>query len=162
MVRRMRHAENRQRLRRMGISGALVAILLVVVAIAFVGIAVAVMGGYLGTASVKTDVMIEKLDLVANGQSVVAVRNTGNVRITSITATLTCDQTKSPSSPSFNLGGGGTGTATASAGLDPGKTISVTWDAGNLIPGETCRLTIEATAANGATAAASASAIVRP
>jgi len=61
----MRHAENRQRLRRMGISGALVAILLVVVAIAFVGIAVAVMGGYLGTASVKTDIMIEKLDLVA-------------------------------------------------------------------------------------------------
>jgi len=159
----MRHAENRQRLRRMGISGALVAILLVVVAIAFVGIAVAVMSGYLGTASVKTDVMIEKLDLVAKGQSVVVVRNTGNVRINGITAKLVCDQS-SPTPPTFPLGGGGTGTttATASAGLDPGKTISVTWDAGNLIPGETCRLTIEATAANGATAAASASAVVRP
>jgi hypothetical protein len=147
-----------------GISGALVAILLVVVAIAFVGIAVAVMSGYLGTASVKTDVMIEKLDLVAKGQSVVVVRNTGNVRITGITATLTCDQTSNPTPPPFSLGGGGAGTttATASAGLDPGKTISVTWDAGSLIPGETCRLTIQATAANGATAAASASAIVRP
>jgi hypothetical protein len=158
----MRHAENRQRLRRMGISGALVAILLVVVAIAFVGIAVAVMSGFLGTASVKTDVMIEKLDLVANGQSVLVIRNTGNVRITSITATLTCDKTSNPTPPSFNLGGGGTGTATASAGLDPGKTTSVTWDAGSLVPGETCRLTIQATAANGATVAASASAIVRP
>jgi hypothetical protein len=147
----------------MGISGALVAILLVVVAIAFVGIAVAVMSGYLGTASVKTDVIIEKLDLMAKGQSVVVVRNTGNVRINSITATLTCDQTSNPAAPQFSLGGGGTtGTATASAGLDPGKTISVTWDAGSLIPGETCRLTIQATAANGATAAASASAIVRP
>jgi hypothetical protein len=107
--------------------------------------------------------MVEKLDLVAKGQSVVVVRNTGNVRINGITAKLVCDQS-SPTPPTFPLGGGGTGTttATASAGLDPGKTISVTWDAGNLIPGETCRLTIEATAANGATAAASASAVVRP
>jgi hypothetical protein len=157
----MRWAEDKQRLRKMGISGALVAILLVVVAIAFVGIAVAVMSGFLGTASVKTDIMIEKLDLVAKGQSVVVVRNTGNVRITDITtATLTCDQTSGAKSPSFSLGGGGTGTATA--GLDPGKTISVTWDAGDLVPGETCRLTIEATAANNAKVAASASAIVRP
>jgi len=149
----MRHVEDRQRLRRMGISGALVAILLVVVAIAFVGIAVAVMSGYLGTASVKTDIMVEKLDLVAKGASVVTLRNTGNVRITSIDrATLTCDQTASPTAPTIDLG----------AGLDPGKTASATWNAGDLIPGETCRLTIEATAANGATVAASASAIVRP
>ena len=148
----MRHVENRQRLRRMGISGALVAILLVVVAIAFVGIAVAVMGGYLGTASVKTDIMVEKLDLVAKGASVVTLRNTGNVRITSIDkVTLMCDQSGNATAPKIDL----------SAGLDPGKTASATWDT-NLIPGETCRLTIQATAANGAKVAASASAIVRP
>jgi hypothetical protein len=135
-----------------GISGALVAILLVVVAIAFVGIAVAVMGGYLGTASVKTDIMIEKLDLVASGQSVLVIRNTGNVRIASIDkVTLMCDQSGNATAPKIDL----------SAGLDPGKTASATWDT-NLIPGETCRLTIEATAANGAKVAASASAIVRP
>jgi len=149
----MRWAEDRQRLRRMGISGALVAILLVVVAIAFVGIAVAVMSGYLGTASVKTDIMVEKLDLVAKGASVVTLRNTGNVRITSIDkVTLTCDQSGNATVPPIDLGTGG---------LDPGKTASTTWDT-NLIPGETCRLTIEATAANGAKVAASASAIVRP
>jgi len=150
----MRHAENRQRLRRMGISGALVAILLVVVAIAFVGIAVAVMSGYLGTASVKTDIMVEKLDLVAKGASIVTLRNTGNVRITSIDKIiLMCDQSgNATAAPTIDLG----------AGLDPGKTASATWNAGDLIPGETCRLTIEATAANGAKVAASASAIVRP
>ena len=159
MVRRMRHAENGQRLRRMGISGALVAILLVVVAIAFVGIAVAVMGGYLGTASVKTDIMIEKLDLVASGQSVLVIRNTGNVRIASIdSATLTC-------------GASGTGGNSTSINvpsikdikdLDPGKTAAVTFQIQNAVPGATCTLSITGTAANGATVAASASAIIRP
>ena len=148
----MKWAENRQRLRKMGISGALVAILLVVVAIAFVGIAVAVLSGFLGTGSVKTDIMVEKLDLVANGYSVAVLRNTGNVRINTIdTANLVCDQTANPATPAFDLG----------AGLDPGKTATATWQT-NLVPGETCRLTIEATAANGAKVAASASSIVRP
>jgi len=148
----MKWAENRQRLRKMGISGALVAILLVVVAIAFVGIAVAVLSGFLGTGSVKTDIMVEKLDLVANGYSVAVLRNTGNVRINTIdTANLVCDQTANPQTPAFDLG----------AGLDPGKTATATWQT-NLVPGETCRLTIEATAANGAKVAASASSIVRP
>jgi len=145
-----------QRVKKMGISGALVAILLVVVAIAFVGIAVAVLSGFLGTGSVKTDIMIEKLDLVANGYSVAVIRNTGNVRINSIDdISLVCDQTRSPTAPSFDLG----------AGLDPGKTATATWDAGGttgLVPGETCRLTIQGTAANGAKVAASASSIVRP
>jgi len=148
----MGQVESKQRLRRMGISGALVAILLVVVAIAFVGIAVAVMSGFLGTASVKTDIMIEKLDLVANGYSVVVLRNTGNVRINSIdNAILTCAQTQGPAQPQFDLG----------AGLDPGKTATVTWQTA-LVPGETCTLTIEAEAANDAKVATSASAIVRP
>jgi len=148
----MGQVESKQRLRRMGISGALVAILLVVVAIAFVGIAVAVMSGFLGTASVKTDIMIEKLDLVANGHSVAVLRNTGNVRINSVDeVTLTCAQTQSPAQPQFDLG----------AGLDPGKTATATWQT-TLVPGETCTLTIEATAANGAKVATSASAIVRP
>jgi len=156
MVRRMRHAENGQRLRRMGISGALVAILLVVVAIAFVGIAVAVMGGYLGTASVKTDIMIEKLDLVASGQSVLVIRNTGNVRIASIdSATLTCGAS--------GTGGNSTSINVSSIkDLDPGKTAAVTFQIQNPVPGTTCTLSITAKAANGATVAASASAIIRP
>jgi len=152
----MRHAENRQRLRRMGISGALVAILLVVVAIAFVGIAVAVMGGYLGTASVKTDIMIEKLDLVASGQSVLVIRNTGNVRIASIdSATLTCGAS--------GTGGNSTSINVSSIkDLDPGKTAAVTFQIQSAVPGTTCTLSITAKAANGATVAASASAIIRP
>lgn len=153
----MRHAENRQRLRRMGISGALVAILLVVVAIAFVGIAVAVMGGYLGTASVKTDIMIEKLDLVASGQSVLVIRNTGNVRIASIdSATLTCGAS--------GTGGNSTSSINVSSikDLDPGKTAAVTFQIQSAVPGTTCTLSITAKAANGATVAASASAIIRP
>ncbi len=142
---------NNRRQNRLGISGALVTILLVVVAIAFVGIAVAVLSGFIGTGSVKTDIMIEKLDLVANGYSVVVLRNTGNVRIKSIdTINLVCDQSANPSLPSF-------GNAT----IDPGKTITSTWST-TLVPGETCRLTIEATAANGAKVSASASSIVRP
>jgi hypothetical protein len=144
----------------MGISGALVAILLVVVAIAFVGIAVAVMSGFLGTASVKTDIMVEKLDLVASGQSVVVIRNTGNVRIASLeAATLTCGG----SSTDIDL------TSEISAviiGLDPGKTSAATFKLSDAIsdiaPGETCTLSITANAANGAKVAASASAIVRP
>ena len=136
----------------MGISGALVAILLVVVAIAFVGIAVAVLSGFIGTGSVKTDIMVEKLDLVANGYSVAVLRNTGNVRINTIdTANLVCDQTTNPSSPASFTG----------VPIDPGKTAMATWST-DLVPGETCRLTIEATAANGAKVAASASSIVRP
>ena len=149
----MRRAEDIQRLKKMGISGALVAILLVVVAIAFVGIAVAVLSGFLGTGSVKTDIMVEKLDLVANGYSVAVLRNTGNVRINTIdTANIVCDQTANPATPAFDLG----------AGLDPGKTATATWDAGGLVPGETCRLTVSGTAANNAQVAASASSIVRP
>jgi hypothetical protein len=136
--------------RKAAISGALVAILLVVVAIAFIGIAVAVLSGFIGTGSVKTDIMIEKLDLVANGYSVAVLRNTGNVRITSINATrLVCDQSGTLAQPTFT------------GPIDPGKTITATWST-TLIPGETCRLTIEATAANGAKVAASASSIVRP
>ena len=141
-----------RRLSRMGISGALVAILLVVVAIAFVGIAVAVLSGFLGTGSVKTDIMIEKLDLVASGYSVAVLRNTGNVRISSIDndkVNLVCDQS-TPAPPTFT------------GPIDPGKTITATWDAGDLVPGETCRLTVEGTAANGAKVASSASSIVRP
>jgi len=146
----MRWAENRQRLRRVGISGALVTILLVVVAIAFVGIAVAVLSGFIGTGSVKTDIMVERLDLVANGYSVAVLRNTGNVRVSSISyVQLTCDQS-TPTPPTFT------------GPIDPGKTITSTWDAGDLVPGETCRLTIEALAANNARVAASASSIVRP
>jgi len=146
----MRRAEDIQRVKKMGISGALVAILLVVVAIAFVGIAVAVLSGFLGTGSIKTDIMIEKLDVVASGYSVAVIRNTGNVRITSIgDANLVCDQS-TPTPPTFT------------GSIDPGKTITATWDAGDLVPGETCRLTVEATAANGAKVAASASSIVRP
>ena len=137
--------------RKAGISGALVAILLVVVAIAFVGIAVAVLSGFIGTGSVKTDIMVEKLDLVANGYSVAVLRNTGNVRITSINATmLVCDQSGTPDQQPIFTGP-----------IDPGKTITATWST-TLVPGETCRLTIEATAANNAKVAASASSIVRP
>jgi len=154
----MRHAENRQRLRRMGISGALVAILLVVVAIAFVGIAVAVMGGYLGTASVKTDIMIEKLDLVASGQSVLVIRNTGNVRINSIDeAKLACGGSSTDLTSTISA---------AISNLDPGKTAAAMFDLSKVIsgiaPGETCTLSITASAANGAKVAASASAMVRP
>jgi len=146
---------NNRRQNRLGISGALVTILLVVVAIAFVGIAVAVLSGFIGTGSVKTDIMIEKLDLVAKGFSVVVLRNTGNVRITNIDATgvnLVCDQTDNPTPPTF----------TNPVNIDPGKTATVTWDAGGLIPGETCRLTITAEAANKAKVSTSASSIVRP
>ena len=138
---------------KMGISGALVAILLVVVAIALVGVAWAVLSGYLGTASVKADVAIEKLDLVANGQSVLVIRNTGNVRITSLDATLTCNAPGvNPNDPQLS----------SFSNLDPGQTFSEAWDAGDLVPGDTCTLTITGTAANGASVAASASAIVRP
>jgi hypothetical protein len=139
--------------RKAGISGALVAILLVVVAIAFVGIAVAVLSGFIGTGSVKTDILIEKFDLVAKGYSVLVIRNTGNVRINTIdSANLVCDQTENPTSPTDFSG----------VPIDPGKTASATWDAGDLIPGESCRITVSATAANGAKVSASASSIVRP
>jgi hypothetical protein len=142
--------------RKAGISGALVAILLVVVAIAFVGIAVAVLSGFIGTGAVKTDIMIEKFDLVAKGYSVLVIRNTGNVRIDTIDpANLVCDQTGTPTPP----------TEFSGVPIDPGKTASASWDAGGetgLVPGETCRITISATAANGAKVAASASSIVRP
>lgn len=136
-----------------GISPVIATILIVIVAIALVGIAWAIMSGFLGTASVKTDIAVEKLDIVANGMSVAVVRNVGNVRIDSIDEiTLTCTSTGSPATPaSFEPGS-----------IDPGKTATATWDAGDLVPGETCTLTIKATAANGAGVAASSSAIVRP
>ena len=138
---------------RKGISPVIATLLVVIVAIALVGIFWAIMSGFLGTASVKTDIAIEKLDIVANGMSVAVVRNVGNVRITSIDEViLTCTTSESPAAPpSFDLGGG----------LDPGKTATATWST-VLIPGETCTLTIKATAANGAKVAASSSAIVRP
>ncbi|MEM2293553.1 MAG: hypothetical protein QXX41_09795 [Nitrososphaerota archaeon] len=137
---------------RKGISPVIATLLIVIVAIALVGIAWAIMSGFLGTASVKTDIAIEKLDIVANGMSVAVVRNVGNVRISSIDeVTLTCASSGNPAAPSFDLGDG----------LDPGKTATATWST-VLIPGETCTLTIKATAANGAKVAASSSAIVRP
>lgn len=140
--------------KRAGISNALVAILLIVVAVAVVGIAWAVISGFIGTGSVKTEIAIEKLDLVANGRSVVVVRNLGNVRIIDITGeTLTCDATSDPSPPDI------------AGPIDPGETVTTLWDysggAGG-VPGETCTLTIQGTAVNGAVVAASGSAIVRP
>ena len=140
----------RVNVRKAGISNALVAILLIVVAIAVVGITWAVVSGFLGTGSVKADIAIEKLDLVANGDSIVVVRNLGNVQIDTIdSVTLTCDVTASPTAP------------TISGPIDPGETATAVWSAG-VVPGETCTLTIQATAVNGAGVAASSSAIVRP
>ncbi|MEM3953275.1 MAG: hypothetical protein QXP74_07715 [Nitrososphaerota archaeon] len=137
---------------RKGISPVIATLLVVIVAIALVGIFWAIMSGFLGTASVKTDIAIEKLDIVANGISVAVVRNVGNVRITSIDeVTLTCTESASLATPeSFEP-----------VPIDPGKTATATWPT-TLIPGETCTLTIKATAANGAVVAASSSAIVRP
>ncbi|MEM0154050.1 MAG: archaellin/type IV pilin N-terminal domain-containing protein [Ignisphaera sp.] len=147
--------DNRNNRWRKGISPVIATILIVILVIALVGIAWAIMSGFLGTASVKTDIAIEKLDIVANGMSVAVVRNVGNVRIKSIDeVTLTCTSSNSPTAPAntdFDLGDG----------LDPGKTATATWST-TLIPGETCTLTIKATAANGASVAASSSAIVRP
>ena len=141
------------KLLRKGISQPIVAIILVIIALAIVGIAAAIMMGFLGTAAVKTDIMVEKLDLVANGRSVAVLRNTGNVRIDSIDeVTLTCGTSGSPATPA---------TTDFAVPIDPGKTATATWDT-TLIPGETCTLTIKATAANGAVVAASASAVVRP
>lgn len=134
-----------------GISGALVAILLVVVAIAFVGIAVAVLSGFIGTGSVKTDILVEKLDLVANGYSVIVLRNSGNVKISSIDdVKLVCQGETVSATINFNP-----------TSIDPGKTSMATFTA-TLIPGQTCTLTVKATAANGAMVATSSSAIVRP
>ncbi|MEM1558531.1 MAG: hypothetical protein QXI11_08415 [Thermoproteota archaeon] len=135
-----------------GISPVLTTILIVIVAIALVGIAWAIMSGFLGTASVKTDIAVEKLDIVANGMSVAVVRNVGNVRIDSIDEiTLTCTSSGNPAAPpSFDP-----------TPIDPGRTATATWST-TLIPGETCTLTVRATAANGAVVAASASSIVRP
>lgn len=137
---------------RKGISPAIAAILLVIITIAIVGIAWAVMSGFVGTASVKTDIAIEKLDIVANGMSVAVLRNVGNVQIKSIDeVSLTCTVTGSPAAP----------TRFDPVPIDPGKTATATWST-MLVPGETCTLTVKATAANGAVVAASSSAIVRP
>jgi archaellum component FlaF (FlaF/FlaG flagellin family) len=148
---KMRRTENKRRPGKMGISGALVTILLVVVAIAFVGIAVAVLSGFIGTGSVKTDIMVEKLDLVANGYSVIVLRNSGNVKINSIDEVkLVCQGETVSDTINFNP-----------ISIDPGKTSMATFTA-TLIPGQTCTLTVKATAANGAMVATSSSAIVRP
>lgn len=138
--------------RRKGISPAIAAILLVIITIAIVGIAWAIMSGFLGTASVKTDIAVEKLDIVANGMSIAVLRNVGNVRINSIDdISLTCTASGGPATPAdFDP-----------VPIDPGKTATATWST-TLVPGETCTLTVKATAANGAVVAASSSAIVRP
>ncbi|MEM0049517.1 MAG: hypothetical protein QXW39_03160, partial [Candidatus Bathyarchaeia archaeon] len=131
---------------RKGISPVIATLLVVIVAIALVGIFWAIMSGFLGTASVKTDIAIEKLDIVANGMSVAVVRNVGNVRIDSIDEVkLICTSSNSPTAPA--------NTDFEPGSIDPGKTATVTWNAGDLVPGETCTLTIKATAANGASVA---------
>jgi alcohol dehydrogenase YqhD (iron-dependent ADH family) len=92
---------------------------------------------------------------VASGQSVLVIRNTGNVRIANLkAATLTCGG-GSPIDLTSDIG-------TAISNLDPGKTAAATFQIQNAVPGETCTLSITANAANGATVAASASAIIRP
>jgi hypothetical protein len=102
--------------------------------------------------------MIEKLDLVASGQSVLVIRNTGNVRITSLKdATLTCGGSPVSTTPDLK-----TQISAAISNLDPGKTGAATFQLNDAVPGETCTLSITAEAANKATVAASASAIVRP
>lgn len=137
---------------RKGISPAIAAILLVIITIAIVGVTWSIMSGFLGTASVKTDIAIEKLDAVANGISIAVLRNVGNVRIDEINEVdFTCTVSGSLGAPT-NFG---------PVPIDPGKTATATWST-TLVPGETCILTIRATAANGAGVAASSSAIVRP
>ncbi|MCS7112334.1 MAG: hypothetical protein NZ912_08885 [Ignisphaera sp.] len=143
---------SRRGLSRAGISGAITTILIIIMAIAVVGIAWAVISGFIGVASVKTDMAVEKLDMVANGMSIAMLRNTGNVRIERIDEiSLSCTITSSPPTPP----------GLDPMPLDPGKTATATW-ATTLVPGETCTLTVRGTAANGASVAASSSAIVRP
>jgi hypothetical protein len=156
---KMRRAENKQRVKKMGISGALVTILLVVVAIAFVGIAVAVLSGFMGTGSVKTDIMIEKLDLVANGYSVAVLRNVGNVRVASIDSALIVCASQGTAAQGTDI----KNRFSPTGDIDPGKTSTATFQPETpFVPGDTCTLTITATAANGAKVSTSSSAIVRP
>jgi hypothetical protein len=140
-----------------GLSGALVAILLVVVAIAFVGIAVAVLSGFIGTGSVKTDIMVEKLDLVANGYSVAVLRNVGNVRVASIDSALIVCASQGEAAQAIDI----KDKFSPSSNIDPGKTSTATFQQA-FVPGDTCTLTVKATAANGAEVSTSSSAIVRP
>ena len=147
------NADRRKVLAKKGISHALLVMLIIVLAVAVFGVVAAVIYGWFGATSVKVDASVTKLDLVASGDSVLMLRNTGNVRLTSATASMTCEQTAAPTAPTITLPGDG---------LDPGKSVAVVWDAGGLVPGEKCTISITGDAANGASWAASASAVVRP
>jgi len=137
-----------------GVSHALMVILMVVLALAIGGVVAAILMGYPGMLATKADVSIEKVDLVATGQSVIVIRNTGNVRITELTVTVDCESGASTTIPSsqFSIG----------EGLDPGKSVATTFPLSNAVPGELCTISLTGTAANGASIAASASAYVRP
>lgn len=139
-------------LARKGISEALVLVLIIVVAIAIVGIVGAMLLAYPGMLGAKADMIIDKVDLVADGQSIVVVRNTGNVRIDHIDqATVTCDGTQMDIVGFFTV-----------SSLDPGKSLTVVFPLTGTSAGQRCTITITGTAANGANVAASATAYVRP
>ncbi|MEM3921817.1 MAG: hypothetical protein QXG25_02915 [Nitrososphaerota archaeon] len=138
-------------LARKGISEALVLVLIIVVAIAIVGIVGAMLLAYPGMLGAKADMIIDKVDLVADGQSIVVVRNTGNVRIDRIdSATVACDGTQMDIADHL------------AAPLDPGKSSTAVFQLTDISAGQRCTITITGTAANGANVAASATAYVRP
>ena len=59
-------------------------LLIVCIALAVVGIAFAVLIFWTGIGAVKPDIVVEKVDLVANRPSIIGLRNTGNVDIIEI------------------------------------------------------------------------------
>jgi len=135
-----------------GVSYALMVILMVVISLAIAGVIAAILMGWPGMLATKAEASIEKVDLVATGSSVIVVRNTGNVRITNLAATVYCETSGPQTAPDLNVG----------EGLDPGKTVAATFNLNNAVPGERCTISLTGEGANGAAIAASASAYVRP
>ena len=128
--------------------------LIICMALAVTGIAFTVLTFWVGIGAVKPDIVVEKVDLVANRPSIIGLRNSGNVDILQVTKfTLECSSTTIELDP---------GLVPVPLKAGSSTTLAVNLSSYGVAAGQLCSVHVEAVAEGGySVAATSGPAVVR-
>jgi hypothetical protein len=141
-----------------GLSEGMIALLLIIVGLVIAVFIFMYATGFLGSAAVSPKAAIQQFDITVSGAGsgpavvTLIIKNTGNVRIDSITTSW------------VNAPGGTPVPTAASTTVDPGRTVTMVTDvpAGTLIVGNQYSLRVTINYVNGATEVLTATATAHP
>jgi hypothetical protein len=141
-----------------GLSEGMIAMLLIIVGLVIVVFVFMFATGFLGSAAVSPKAAIQQFDITVSGAGsgpavvTLIIKNTGNVRIDSITTSW------------INAPGGTPDPTAASTTVDPGRTVTMVANvpAGTLIVGNQYSLRVTINYVNGATEVLTATATAHP